>query len=362
MPSSQSANPEMLILARRSRDFTQQQLADRMAITQGAISKYESGVIPLNEPDLGKIAAVLEYRPRFFFQCGTLEGPGISESFHRKRQAVSALVLHRVYALAEMRRRDCIKLLNVWQSPDIPFPQYPVEDFEANPEKVARTVRALWRVPMGPIFSMTKAIEQAGGIVFQFDFGTRQIDGFSHRSPSLPPLFFLNEDLMPDRWRWTLAHELGHIVMHIDPSKPARLMEEEADRFAGEFLAPADELKVQLWNLDFQKLAGLKKYWKISIQALIMQAFHLGAISERQRRNMFMRLTKAGYRMREPVELDPAFEPPGTPYELIRFHKTVLEYDDEDIQELLGIYADDMRAFYRDPRDHLAGIRLPLPW
>ena len=359
MPSAQSANPEMLILARRSRDFTQQQLADRVAITQGAISKYESGVIPLNEPDLGKIAAVLEYRPRFFFQYGTLEGPGISESFHRKRQAVSALVLHRVYALAEMRRRDCIKLLNAWQSPDIPFPQYPVEDFEANPEKVARTVRALWQAPMGPIFSMTKAIEQAGGIVFQFDFGTRQIDGFGHRSPSLPPLFFLNENLMPDRWRWTLAHELGHIVMHIDPSNPARLMEEQADRFAGEFLAPAHELKEQLWNLDFQKLAGLKKYWKISIQALIMRAFHLGAISERQRRNMFMRLSQAGYRMREPVELDPAFEPPGTPYELIRFHKTILEYDDEDIQELLGIYADDMRAFYRDPRDHLAGIRLP---
>ena len=356
MLSGQSANPEMLTLARRSRKLIQHQLADRVGITQSAISKYEAGVISLTEPDLGRIADVLGYRPLFFFQEGTPEGPGISEFFHRKRQAVSALVLHQVYALAEIRRRDCIKLLNAWQSPEMPFPQYPVEDFEANPEKIARTVRALWQVPMGPIFSMTKAIEQAGGIVFQFDFGTRQIDGFSHRSPSLPPLFFINEGLAPDRWRWTLAHELGHIVMHHDPSMPAKLMEEQANTFAGEFLAPAGELKAQLWGLDFQKLAGLKQYWKISIQALIMRAFHLGVISERQRRNMFMKLSKAGYRMREPLELDPALEPPTTPYLLIQFHKNFLEYKEEDIQEWLGIYANDLRVFYRDPKDFLVSI------
>ena len=357
MLSGQVANPEMLTIARRSRKLTQRQLADKVGISQGAISKYEAGLIPVTEPDLGRIADALGYRLRFFFQEGTPEGPGISEFFHRKRQSVSATVLHQVYALAEIRRRDCMKLLNAWQSPDIPFPQYSIDDFEANPEKIARTVRALWQVPMGPIFSMTKAIERAGGIVFEFEFGTRQIDGFSHRSPGLPPLFFLNGGLTPDRWRWTLAHELGHIIMHHDPSMPAKLMEDQAHGFAGEFLAPAGELKTQLWGLDFQKLAGLKQYWKISIQALIMRAFHLGVISERQRRNMFMTLNMAGYRMREPLELDPAFEPPSTPYQLIHFHKTFLEYSEEDIQELLGIYADDMRVFYRDPKDYLASIR-----
>ena len=122
-------------------------------------------------------------------------------------------------------------------------------------------------------------------------------------------------------------------------------------------MAPARELKTQLWGLDFQKLAGLKQYWKISIQALIMRAFHLEVISERQRRNMFMKLSMAGYRMREPLELDPALEPPSLPYQLIQFHKTFLEYGEEEVQAMLGIYADDMRMFYRDPKDYLASIR-----
>ncbi len=161
-------------------------------------------------------------------------------------------------------------------------------------------------------------------------------------------------DLLVQTAEWLVRKGL---VMHHDPANSARLMEEQADRFAGEFLAPARELKTQLWGLDFQKLAGLKQYWKISIQSLIMRAFHLGVISERQRRNMFMRINKAGYRMWEPLELDPALEPPSMPYRLIQFHKTFLEYNEEDIQELLGIYTDDMRVFYRDPQDYLASLR-----
>ena len=357
MLSEGHANPEMLTLARRSRGLTQVELADQIGVTQGTVSKYEAGVMPVSELDLGKLSLALDYPPQLFLQIIRIEGPGISESFHRKRQSMSANALHRMYALAEIRRVEIQKLVKSWQGPDLGFPRYPVDEHDDNPEKIARTVRALWQIPNGPVFNVTKTIEQAGGIIFGYDFGTRQIDGFSLRSATTPPLFYLNQGIPPDRWRWTLAHELGHIVMHFDPSRTPKLMEEQSDRFAGEFLAPAHELKPQLLELGFQKLAGLKLYWKISMQALVMRAYWIGTITERQRRNMFVRLSKAGYRLREPAELDPPIEFPEMPHRLVHFHREQLGYSDADIQQALNIGTNDLRTFYPDPLDHLLGTR-----
>src|SRR5437870_1642062 len=85
------------------------------------------------------------------------------------------------------------------------------------------------RSPTIPIHNMIRTVESAGALVYRVDFATRLLDAVSHWSPGMPPLFFLNDDAPPDRLRFSLAHELGHVVMH---SVPTDNMEKEADRFA----------------------------------------------------------------------------------------------------------------------------------
>ena len=344
-------NPELVTLARQSRRLTQAQLAKMVGISQATVSKYEAGVLPVPENDLYALSDALDYPPNFFTRVIQVEGPGISELFHRKRQAISASTLHRVYALAEIRRIEILRLLRSSNRQDWKFPSYPIEEYDDDPEKIARTVRASWQIPSGPIFNVTKTVERANGIIFGLDFGTRQIDGFSLRSNNMPPLFFLNKDMPADRWRWTLVHELGHIVMHIEPPQSPQLVEEQANRFAGEFLAPTYELKPQLLGLDYQKLAGLKRYWKISMAALIMRASQIGAISDRQKRTMFMRLSKAGYRLREPEATDPPPELPEAPCRMVQFHTNQLEYSKSEMQYLLAIGDNDFAKYYQIPEN-----------
>ena len=351
-----TVNPEMVSLARKSRGKTQAQLAEDVGISQATISKCEAGVTALTSDDLFKIANGLDYPEHFFAQRPNVEGPGISELFHRKRQRASASILSRAYAMAEIRRLEVRKLLESSSPPDPEVPKFPIDEFESDPEKIARTVRAVWKMPRGPIFNVTRALERGGCLVMAHDFGTRLIDGFSHRSVDMPPIFHLNKNLPPDRWRWTLAHELGHVVMHFEPQVSPTLMEQQADRFAGEFLAPGNELKPMLWGLSFQKLAGLKREWKISMQALVMRAYHLGAITERQRRSMFTRISKAGYRLREPENLDPPYEPPERAFNLVRLHLTVLEFTRSELKDLLAIGETDFVLYYHDPHDVLQGF------
>ena len=339
-------NPEMLALARRSREMTQTQLAELSALTATSVSRYETGTLSVANDALSRIAAALGYPMKFFMRKPTLIGTMGGAVFHRKQQSLPARKLYQAHALAETRRLEITTMLDSLDIHPSSPPEYPADLFEDDPEKIARSVRVAMNIPPGPIFGLTKALERNGCIVVAHNFGSNRIDGFSQRAKYPPCFLHLNSQLPPDRWRWTLAHELGHVVMHFEPMESPKLAEQQANLFAAEFLTPAREVGPQLNGLTFQKLGGLKREWKVSMQALITRAYHLGAISEGQRRSMFMRLSRAGYRTREPETLDPPVEKPFMMTLLAQRHLDELEYSRAELCDLLAISESEFRTHY----------------
>src|SRR4029078_5474641 len=106
----------------------------------------------------------------------------------------------------------------------------------------------------GTITNVIRMIEDAGGIVIRYPFGSARIDAISRWVPGLPPLFFVNEGLPTDRERITLCHEFGHLVMHDVPNAD---MESEANQFAAELLMPEREIGPQLDRVSLDRLAAL---------------------------------------------------------------------------------------------------------
>ncbi len=351
MDESEQFNPQMLTLGRNTRGLSQAQTADAANVPRSLISKYESGATYPRDSHVDQLGAALDYPVSFFRQGLVVNGPGIGEFFHRKRANTGATTVRKAHAIAETRRFDVMRLLEAWPSTEPTVPVLDVDEYEDDPAMIARLLRSVWNLPQGPIFNLTEAMERNGCVIYAHDFGTRQIDGFSVRLANLPPLFHINSQLPPDRWRWTLAHELGHVVMHGFGHVTPETAENQANLFAGEFLAPAAEIQPMLWNLDFRRLAGLKREWKISMQALINRARHLEAITERQRRELYMRLSRAGYRKREPVSLDPSIEPETKTRRLVRYHLDTLEYSYEELLEYLRIGKQDFDRYYGSTGD-----------
>ena len=340
-------NPEMLVLARRARSLTQDELAQRSGVSRSLLSLYEAGLRAVADDAMVSLAGALDYPVGFFCRTPTLLGVGGDPIFHRKRQRTPTKALYHSHACAEIRRLEVTTLLRSIGD-DVPMlPEYPV-DFYGDPAQIARSMRAAMNIPPGPVYNLTATLERNGCVILAHDFKSHHLDGFSQRPPYPPCFIHLNQALATDRWRWTLAHELGHLVMHTELEESAALMEEQADQFASEFLTPAQEIAPQLAGLTFQKLAGLKMEWKVSMQALIMRAYHLKLISARQRQSMFVRMAKYGYRTREPATLDPPVEKPTLMVELARRHLAEFEYTQEELASLLAINESDFERHYTD--------------
>ena len=343
-------NGELVRLARHTRGMTQKQLSSVTNIPGLKISRMEAGTVDANEDILATLAIALDYPVHFFYQKSLMKVPGADGIFHRKRKNLPSKKLFQVYALGDARRLELEKLI-AWDGHECTIPKYPVDMYDEDPEKIARSVRAVMQLPNGPVFNLTQAIEEAGGIVVSHDFGTRQMDGFSITTNTAPPIFHMNRALPPDRWRWTLAHELGHVVMCQDPAQSPDLIETQANLFAGELLAPGHEIMPLLGNLTLSKLAGLKLEWKISMQALVMRAAHIGTITPSQKKSLFAQIGNAGYRTREPETLDPPTEYPTTLFRLAKTYMTEVGYSRTELMDYLAVNERDFDAYYRDLHD-----------
>ena len=136
--ASQTVNPELIQLARQSRGLTQTKLASEIRVSQSLIAKYEAGVRDVPPDHLARLAEALDYPVRFFRRPMGRAGSG-SEIFHRKRARVPASVLGRNYADAAIRRMEIDALREALDGVFklTPFPFYPIEEFDYDPEKIA---------------------------------------------------------------------------------------------------------------------------------------------------------------------------------------------------------------------------------
>jgi Zn-dependent peptidase ImmA (M78 family) len=324
-------NRELLILAREYRCWTQTELAHEVSFSQAEISKFETGIKIPTDSQARVLAARLKFPLEFFYTSDSVRDFGSGCVYNRRRKTASETKLKQLLALVNLKRMQLKRLLNSVQScAQFSFEPLDLDEFQGNPANVAKAQRAIWKLPPGPVQNVVNVIENAGGIIVSCDFGTDKIDALSQWLPGMVPVFLVNKRIPTDRLRWTLTHEIGHIVMHRFPTDK---MEIEADQFAAEFLLPEREIKPALSNLSLAKLASLKPYWRVSMNALLRRASDLETISPRNKSYLWMQMGQRGYRTHEPVDIPP--EKPTILEELLAFHRDKLGFGIRDMAKTM---------------------------
>lgn len=302
----------MLGTVRVARGMTQAELAKASGISQGVLSKAEAGFASLEEGRLASLAAVLGVPvPLLMLPVDESAAPHV---FHRKRSTLPLSVANRLRAELELLHLQVAGVV----ADDVPVGLVrhpPSPDGFDTPEEIAREVRSSLGLPAGPVADLVAALESAGVVVLTRSLGSERIDAMVSWPEAQRPVVLLGDHIPPDRQRFSLAHELGHAVMHQVPSET---QEPEADRFAAELLMPAQDIRADLIQLPVTvpTLATLKAKWRVSIAALLRRAWDLDVVSDGRYRQLNIELSRAGYRSLEPVVLTE--EIPALMGELVR--------------------------------------------
>lgn len=340
-------NGELLRVARQYRGIDGKELAATLSVDPATISRAENGVSSPGEPTVLRAADKLGFPREFFSQSDRLNGlPLSTHPQWRKRKSVIQRVIDQVLADFNIRIFHLRRLLQSLEyQPKMPIPQYDLDDYEGDVEKVAGLVRRAWNIPRGPIQNLTAIVETAGIFVFHIDLEEAAIDGATIVPPGLPPCIFLNKNLPADRMRFTLAHELGHIILHRFPSTH---MEEEANHFAGALLVPQADVHNDFAGqyIDLRTLARLKPEWRVAMQTLLYRASELRYVEKARAQYLWRQFNIHRWKLREPSELDFEPESPILVPKLIELHLNELGYSVDELQGVLHMFTPDIVKMY----------------
>lgn len=327
-------NPAMVTLARESAGLTQGKLAKLIGTTQSTVSKVEHDQSPQGLEFAKRLSKALGEPVDFFFeQAAHVEIVGL----YRKR-AVGATLIRQIRARIRRIRMLLDTLLRGVDFPECQVPKVDLEQSATNSlnefQRLAERLRIHWHVPPGPVTNVVELAERLGVLVIPFDFGTTKIDGLSvaHLNDGLPPMIFLSPNVPGDRQRFTMAHELSHIVLHHhvrDRLLDITEAENEANKLAAELLLPAGEIKPHLHGLNLRKAARLKLRWRVSMQAIIQRAHSLGVISNKQRHSLFVQMNQKNMLRTEAVHVD--VEHPTMFRELFDLHIEEFGYTNQQL-------------------------------
>jgi Zn-dependent peptidase ImmA (M78 family)/transcriptional regulator with XRE-family HTH domain len=325
-------NPVMITLARESRGVSQKALAKRLDMSQAAVSKLENGQIKADDEILFILIDFFDYPDSFF--CRAFEIYPLGMQFYRKHKTLPARLSKRIEAALNIYRLHVSQLLVSAEVTFMPLPDLDVDRY-GRAWKIARALRQYLKLPPGPIANVTEVLEKLGIVIVPFDPETSMFSGVSMLLNTENNLILVNSQMPADRLRWTLVHELAHIIMH---SLPSETMEAEAEEFTGEFLMPAEEIAPEIKGLTIERLAALKRRWKVSMNVIVTNSHKRRMLTDWEDRMLRIKMADNGItRTREPA-LSLPIERPVLLSELLDFHLHDLEYSLPEVSNLVGLH------------------------
>lgn len=339
-------NHKQLTFAREYRGYSQTELSSSIeGLSQPNLSKFEKGLQTLSQDLLTKVISFLDF-PLEFFTKNISNEP--ETTHYRKRASITKtdkLSIEYSYKLIGYIIDQMADSL-LW--PDFTLKPLDIED-GYTPEYVASFTRKLLGLNQNePVKEICNLLETHGIIIVELD-AIEKFDGVSIVTDSGYPVIVINKNFSNDRKRFTIAHELGHLLLHaignpaIPKHRTEKIKEDEANIFASEFLMPKKGIQSSLYNLKLSHLAELKRYWLTSMASIIRRAKDLGFINKDQYTYLNIEFSRRGLKRDE--GFDVYIDEPELFKKGYAMHKTDLAYSDFELASAFSLPLDILKKY-----------------
>ena len=264
---------------REEREMSLQYLGNQIGLSKQSIHRFENGEQLPSTPILLKLSEYLNVLPTFFFEDDTINIE-INNIRFRNEEKINkeTFNLNKIkdFCKSELLKfielEEILKVKNDFINPLEGLKIKSVKDIE----KAAKKIRRKWRLGYAPISDVTELIEDKGIYIIEVDL-TKDFNGFNGWANNNIPLIIINSNFDEiTRKRFTLLHELGHIVLDFIDNLSEKKIEEFCNHFAGAVLLVDDTLEQELGKnrtlVYLSELKMIKEKYGISIYSIMVRA------------------------------------------------------------------------------------------
>lgn len=301
--------PARLTQARVRRGLSKTDLAAEVGVSAAAVGQYEAGVNSPRPDVMNRLANVLEVRPEFFSVGRPLARVDTVHAHFRSLRSARVSDRQKALATATLVWELTFALERYVKLPEVDLP---VLSTGTSPHVAALALREHWTLPDGPVKHLVATAEARGIVVavrpvHEID----AVDAFSVVIVDRPIIVSTprrSENVF--RHRFSIAHEIGHLLLHRDTEEYSVAIEKEADEFAAAFLTPAAAMDAVLpQRLDLAALDRLGRKWGVSPHSLVRRMVERGRTTESSARRAYQRLAVADDPLADPTSAYPGEMP-----------------------------------------------------
>jgi Zn-dependent peptidase ImmA (M78 family)/transcriptional regulator with XRE-family HTH domain len=277
--------------------LTQSELAAEVGdLTQSQLSRIESDQAPVDSRSAAVFSAIFGMSEEFFRRRPTSSLSALTPQM-RSRGRLTKIAKNSALGLAHLVLEEYVRLHDGVKAP--PTRVEPL--YGMTPDDAARTVRGLLGfTPAEPLPYLLLAAERAGVRVLGLPLTLDALDAFCVWHDGHPTVAIL-ADAPGDRLRFSVAHEIGHLVLHDGGRSDPRQLEDEANRFAAELLTPGHVLAdLMPRNITLRSLTMVKTQWGVSVKSLVRTARELNLIDQQRAVSLYRQMSARKWNRSEP--------------------------------------------------------------
>lgn len=252
------------------------------AVTRQAIYKYEKGQTLPGSRMLMALGSALGVKPDYFFRPFTVD---VDRVMFRKDAKFPE---KKSIAIRERVREELERYLEAEQlcgtQLEFSLPSINISSAE-NVAEYAVKVRSLLKLGIDGISNVIEVLEDNGVKVIEISEAD-SFEGLSGYANDDIPVIVVNDNLTPERKRFALLHELGHLLMRLKCDMKAKEIENLCNIFASELLLPSYVLLSRIGiirhDISLAELSDLQKQYGISIDAIMDAMRRLDVITDRR--------------------------------------------------------------------------------
>lgn len=279
-----------LRLAREAAGLSLRAMEDAIQakVSAQAIGKYENDQMMPGSDVLLTLAKALKVSPEYLLSKREMALSGVDfrkepATGVKEEKAMEAVIVDHLERYLEVEELLPEALLD-WVAPKAK--EFSIGAVDAA-EAAADALRRLWKIGIDPIPAMAELLEDNGVKVIALDL-PQAVSGskaFATRDGQHPvAVIVVNRNHNGERQRFTLAHELAHLVLQLKGEWSEKEAEKAADRFAGAFLVTSEMLFKRLGKvrtaLSVGELLEHKAFFRVSGSMLAMRCKQLGILGQ----------------------------------------------------------------------------------